>query len=132
MDNIQITGSHTEYFIPSVDFNAETGVCLLAGESYLEETEKFYYPLIDWIREFAAQKTKPLIFNFKLSYFNTSSSKCLVDLMTALKASESEGAQIITNWYYDPENEDYEEELEEVEDLIIETGLKVNMVPFKS
>ena len=38
MENILIEGKHGVNFIPTVDFNADTGICELAGESYLEDT----------------------------------------------------------------------------------------------
>jgi hypothetical protein len=66
-----------------------------------------------------------LTFDFKLSYFNTSSSKCLVDILDLLKNYQNSGAEVTVNWYYD----DSEEELEEVEDFILETGLDINKIP---
>ena len=129
MKNINIRGSHDAYFIPTVDFSAETGVCVLAGESYLEETIKFYTPLFNWIKEYTTQKEKAIIFNFKLTYFNTSSSKCIVDILNMLKKYKDAGGTVEVFWHYDDKDEDVEEELEEVEDFILETGLKIELIP---
>lgn len=129
MDNIHIQGVHEAYFVPTVNFDAETGVCEISGESYLEETVKFYAPLFDWITKFTENEKRPLIFNFKLSYFNTSSSKCLVDLLSMLKAYQKAGGKVEVNWYYDDSDEDIDEELEEVEDFMLETGLEINKIP---
>lgn len=130
MKNINIKGSHDAYFIPTVDFNAETGICELSGESYLEETIKFYTPLFSWLKEYTEKIKKPLIFNFKLTYFNTSSSKCIVDILNMLKNYQKNGGEVTVNWYYDDDEEDIEEELEEVEDFMLETGLQINLIPF--
>ena len=129
MKNIYIEGSHDAYFIPTVDFNVETGICELLGESYLEETIKFYTPLFNWLKEYITQEKKPIIFNFKLSYFNTSSSKCIVDILNMLKKYKEEGGEVNVFWYYDEKDEDVEEELEEVEDFMLETNLKIKLVP---
>ena len=129
MENIYIKGSHDAYFIPTVNFNAETGVCILAGESYLEETIKFYTPLFNWINEFAGQKEKSIKFNFKLTYFNTSSSKCIVDILNMLKKYKNAKGEVEVFWHYDDMDEDVEEELEEVEDFMLETGLDIKLVP---
>ena len=129
MNNIYIEGVHDAYFVPTVSFDVASGVCELSGESYLEETTKFYNPLFDWIREFTEKEKRPLIFNFKLNYFNTSSSKCLVDLLTMLKNYEKKGGKVEVNWYYDDSDEDVEEELEEVEDFMLETGLDIKKIP---
>ena len=46
MQNLEIKGSHGDYEVPTVIFNAETGVCELQGESYLEKTAEFYDRLL--------------------------------------------------------------------------------------
>ncbi len=127
MEDIHIEGVHEAYFTPTVNFEASTGHCEISGESYLEETSKFYARLIDWLRKYIANVKGPLTFDFKLSYFNTSSSKCLVDILDVLKNYQNAGGEITVNWYYD----DSEEELEEVEDFILETGLDINKIPME-
>ena len=127
MEDIHIEGVHEAYFTPTVNFEASTGRCEISGESYLEETSKFYARLIDWLKRYTANVKGPLSFDFKLSYFNTSSSKCLVDILDVLKNYQNAGGEITVNWYYD----DSEEELEEVEDFILETGLDINKIPME-
>jgi hypothetical protein len=129
MENIYITGSHGANFIPTVNFDAETGVCELAGESYLEDTIEFYAPLFKWLKVYTSEIKKPIQFNFKLRYFNTASSKCIIDILHILRKYEENGGKIEVNWYYDATEEDIEDELEEIEDFMIETNIKINMVP---
>lgn len=126
MKDLQIEGSHEGYFIPSVDFNFGTGVCEIAGESFLEETNKFYSPLIEWIEEFITTK-KPIIFNCKLSYFNTSSTKSLLDIFKVLKRYENSAGTVTVNWYFEKDDFDLKEA---IEDYIIDTGLKINMIDY--
>ncbi len=128
MENIHIGGSHDVFFVPSVDFNAETGVCEISGESYLEETVDFYAPLIQWLEDYMDNVKKPIIFNFKLTYFNTSSSRSILDILNVLKAYEDEGNKIEVNWYYDADDTDMEEE---VEDFMLESEVEINLIPFK-
>lgn len=127
MEDIHIEGVHEAFFTPTVNFEVATGNCEIAGESYLEETSKFYARLLDWIRKYTSTIKGPLHFDFKLSYFNTSSSKCLVDILDLLKKYQNDGGDVTVNWYYD----DSEEELEEVEDFILETGLDINKIPME-
>lgn len=131
MKSIFIKGSHESYFIPTVNFSAETGICELSGESYLEETIKFYTPLFNWIKEYSLNTENSIQFNFKLTYFNTSSSKCIVDILNMLKKFQDAGGNVSVYWHYDDNDEDVEEELEEVEDFMDETGLTINLVPIK-
>jgi hypothetical protein len=129
MENIYISGSHGTNFIPTVNFNAETGVCELAGESYLEDTIEFYAPLFKWLKQFTTEVKKPVQFNFKLRYFNTASSKCIIDLLHILRKFVEAGGSIEVNWYYDANEEDIEDELEEIEDFMIETNIKIKIIP---
>jgi hypothetical protein len=129
MENINIEGKHGVNFVPTVDFNADTGICELAGESYLEDTIEFYAPLFSWLKQYSAEVKKPITFNFRLRYFNTSSSKCIIDILNILKSHEEKGYTVDVNWFYDAEEEDIEDELEEIEDFMIETNLKIKLVP---
>ncbi len=131
MKNIHIEGHHGTYYIPTVNFNADNGVCEIIGESYLEDTVSFFAPLFEWIREFLDTQEKRLTFNFKLEYYNTSSSKCIVDILALLKNHQDLGKDIVVNWYYNSLSEDAEEEVEEVEDFMLETGIKINLVPYE-
>lgn len=122
MENLYITGQSETYLIPTVDFNAETGVCELAGESYLEETYAFYEPVYKWLREYTKEVEKPITFNMRLTYFNTSSSRCILDMLKILKDYQNRGGEVFVNWYLDEGDEDMEEE---IEDFMIDTGLGI-------
>ncbi|MCK5537416.1 MAG: DUF1987 domain-containing protein [Bacteroidales bacterium] len=127
MKDINIEGSNDVYFVPTVKFETESGDCLLEGESFLAETVKFYTPLIEWLETFTVQKEKKLDFTFKLTYFNTSSSKCILDILKILKRYEDKGGDVVVNWHYDEDDMDMEEALE---DYIIDTGVKINLIPY--
>ena len=125
MENIEIVGYSGDYFVPTVNFNADLGLCEISGESFLEETMKFYEPLLRWLEEFTQTVKKPLTFNFKLSYFNTSSSKRILDILLILKDYEDDGGEVEANWFFDEEDVDIEED---VEDLMIISEIKVNII----
>ena len=125
MENLVLQGSHGEYDVPTVNFNAETGICELAGESYLENTVAFYDQLLNWLDQYIEQVKQPITFNFKLNYFNTSSSKRLLYIMLKLKAYEDAGGKITVNWHYNSEDIEMEED---VEDLSMIARLTVNMI----
>jgi hypothetical protein len=129
MENIVIQGYRKEYFIPSVNFNVETGICQLSGESYLEDTIEFYNPILDWLEEFMETTRRPITLVIKLTYFNTSSSRRILDILNLLKDYEDEGGVVYINWFY----HDYDiDMLEDVEDYEIDTGLNINLIPFDS
>lgn len=127
MENLYIEGSHDVFFVPTVDFNAQSGRCEISGESYLEDTVKFYTPLLEWLDQFIETENKPIHFNIKLTYFNTSSSRCILDILNKLKDYEDNDGEVNVTWYYNSEDVDMEEE---IEDYAIDTDLDIKMITF--
>lgn len=128
MENIDIQGFKDDFFVPTVNFNAKTGICVLGGESYLEETVEFYSPLLQWLRDYTENPANTFIeFNFKLTYYNTSSSKRIVDILLILKEFQNKGGDVKTNWYYEEDDLDI---VDEVEDFMKISKLNINLIPF--
>ena len=125
MENLVIKEVNDAPYYPMVKFDAESGSCEISGESYMEETFKFYSPLLEWIKLYLEEKEKPLTLNFKLTYFNTNSSRLILDMLDILKKNKDKGKKIIVNWYYDPADPDM---IDEVEDFELETGLDINLI----
>jgi len=113
-------------YYPQVNFDAESGICEMKGESYMEEAYKFYTPLLNWLKEYFLEGKNPLVFNIKLTYFNTNSSRLLLDMFDILKKSMDNGKAVQINWYYLEDDPDIKDEIEDFE---IETGLKIKMFP---
>ena len=115
MESITLKSSPTTPYFPEVNFNANTGICEIVGESYMEETYKFYLPLINWLKDFLKENSNKLELNIKLVYLNTSSTKCVLDILEILKDHHDQGKQISVNWYYDKSDPDMVDEVEDFE-----------------
>jgi len=126
MESLVINEVKGSPYFPFVHFNAETGVCEIRGESYMEETYKFYEPLIQWINDYMRQN-KPLVMHFMLTYFNTNSSRLILDILDVFKKYRENGGHVDVYWHYDTKDPDM---VEEIEDFMTESGLKINMVSF--
>jgi hypothetical protein len=126
MKSLIIEAVQDSPYYPEVNFDAESGICEMRGESYMEEAYKFYTPLLNWLKEFSIEGKKPITFNVKLTYFNTNSSRLLLDMFDILKRSSDAGNQVQINWYYQEDDPDIKDEIEDFE---IETGLKIKMFP---
>jgi len=122
MDNLVVKEVKDIYYSPVVNFDAQTGVCELSGESYLENTEDFYRPILDWLIKYIA-KNDALTFNFKLRYFNTSSSKSVLEILDILSSFHKKGKQLTVNWYYSSLDMK-----EEAEDFMFDTGIQMNLI----
>jgi hypothetical protein len=126
MEDINIQGKKGEYLIPVVHFSANTGVCEMGGESYHENTFEFYHPLIAWLEEFTTEEKRPVVFNFRLSYFNTAASRGITDMLHVLKRYHDRGGKVAINWYYLDWDIDI---LEEIEDFARDIGIEINTIP---
>jgi hypothetical protein len=127
LQNIHLDEVRNIYVSPKVDFNAENGVCEISGESFLEETSKFYSPLVEWIQQY--MKTgRPITFNIKLSYFNTSTSKWLLRILYLLSEYQNK-APVSINWYIYKEDIDL---VEDIEDFMEDVGIKINIVLYEN
>ena len=69
---------------PSVSFDPITGKLELRGRSIPENSIEFYKPLIDWLDKYSGKPKTNTIVNIQLEYFNTSSSKCILDVFKKL------------------------------------------------
>ena len=128
MENLYIKGEVGNYYIPTVDFNVETGIFTISGKSYLEDTTQFYLPLLEWLDQYFTEINKPVEFNVKLSYYNTSSSRSVLDIFDLLKLYEERGGEVEVNWYC--RDIDVEVVQEEVDDYMEESDLEINIIPF--
>ncbi|MGQ9896590.1 MAG: DUF1987 domain-containing protein [Acidobacteriota bacterium] len=105
---------------PRVDFDGVSGVLEIEGDSYPEHSLQFYQPLFNWLDDFIQQTETPVTFHFKLSYFNTSSSKCILDILEKLEEANRSGRQVSLYWHYRENDEDIRESGEEfAEDLTL-------------
>jgi hypothetical protein len=105
---------------PQVQADPDAGLLCLAGESYPENTFEFYRPIIAWLGDFLARDPRPLTLEIRLSYLNTSSIKCLIDLLDDLEEAHQAGRSVALNWYYDQDDDRAMELAEEFkEDLTL-------------
>ena len=123
-----IEGKKETYFIPSVKCSTATGICEIKGESYLDYAAEFYERILDWITRYLGETSLEVTLNFKLGYFNTSTSKAILDMFHGLKQLMQEGHTIHVNWYY-PQGD--LESLEEAQELKYDSGLAINFIPFQ-
>lgn len=106
MKNLVIKG---EAKTPTINFNFGSGELLISGRSIPENSVEFYEPVISWLDDYKSSNGGPLKTDIKLEYFNTSSSKCILDLFKKLEELKEVGKDIAINWFYEEDDEDMEE-----------------------
>jgi hypothetical protein len=103
---------------PKLDFNPDADTFLISGRSIPENSIEFYKPLLDWLDKYVQNPLESTTFEIKLEYFNTSSSKCLVEIFRKLEKINADGKSITIDWYYEEEDEDMEESGEDFKQII--------------
>jgi hypothetical protein len=103
---------------PKLDFNPDADTFLISGRSIPENSIEFYKPLLDWLDKYVQNPLNSTIFEIKLEYFNTSSSKCLVEIFRKLEKILDSGNKVAIEWYFDEEDEDMEESGEDFKEII--------------
>jgi hypothetical protein len=95
----------------------------LEGRSIPENSLDFYRPIMEWLDNYIAQPANKTTINIKLEYFNTSSSKCLLDIFKKLESIFKRGSEIEICWHYEIDDEDMMEAGEDYQSIV--------KIPFK-
>jgi len=103
---------------PGVRLDATNDIFELSGRSLPEDVVKFYKPILDWLDEYAQSPNAQTVFDFKLSYFNTASSKIILDILMKLEGMHDDGKKISIKWHYPSDDEDMMEAGEEYADIV--------------
>jgi len=108
---------------PAINFDADLGKIEVKGRSIPENSIEFYRPLIAWLDAYTAAPLASTVVNVQLEYFNTSSSKCILDIFKRLENIAKAGSVVNINWFYEEDDEDMFEAGEDYQSII--------KIPFK-
>ncbi len=115
----------TKYTL-GVELNKESGVFKMNGSSYPENAVEFFKPIEDWVKDYIENVKKPIRFEFRINYLNTSSTKSILDIFDLLEEYTKSGGDVKIIWYYEEDDEDMLETGEELtEDFELDVEFKV-------
>ena len=103
---------------PSVNFDSANNKYEIGGRSLPEDAAAFYEPLINWLEKLKSASVSTILFEIKLEYFNTASSKMLLDLLMKLEEVKSDGKAVEIDWFYLDGDDDMVEAGEEYSELV--------------
>jgi hypothetical protein len=102
---------------PLISFNPSTNSLCIIGESYPENSFDFYAPVISWLRA-SLETLQELTLDMTITYLNSSSTKCIFDILDIMEEAFGRGVNTSIIWRYDIENsrsyemaEDFREEV---------------------
>jgi hypothetical protein len=92
---------------PKVILDPEKKVFEISGESRPPDVSAFYDEILNWMDDYSIHLVKtremdePVVFNFDLEYFNSSSAKYLLDFCKQVAVVKSKGKNVAVNWHYE-------------------------------
>lgn len=115
MEAIKIKGTEDT---PSVVLDAAENLMEISGRSLPEDVSSFYGPILSWLSEYAKSPNPKTVFVFKLVYFNTASSKLILDILMKLEDLAKNGNEVLVKWLYPEDDEDMQEAGSEYADIV--------------
>ena len=136
MENLFIAPTLTT---PEIRFSLKENIFRVSGTSRPEDVRALYYPVIEWIKQFADNlidgriekytAENPFRFQVDLKYFNSSSAKFLYDILIEVKRIHAETIPVIIEWHYENDDMDL---LEAGNDLSILAEMEFKYIPKES
>ena len=113
---------------PRVFFDTDAGILDIKGYSLPSDAKEFYTPLFVVVEEYLKSPQQQTELNFYIEYFNTSSSKVILQLMKTFSVLKDMGKDIVCNWFVDEEDADMIEAGNEYKSII---NFTFNVLPVK-
>ncbi len=113
---------------PEVILNKDKGYIKFSGRSLPEDAKSFYKKIQDWISSYAEKPKKGTKIIFVFEYFNTASSKMILEILDIIKIIESKDEKLTIEWHY---LEDDEDMLEAGEDFADIADLKFSFISYE-
>ena len=104
---------------PKIMADPTTGIIEIKGRSMPEDGPRFFGQFTQWLTTYQMFAPESTEVSFFLDYFNTSSSKCILDLFRQLEAIVQAGntsGRVI--WKFIEEDEDMEEAGEDYSSIV--------------
>src|SRR6056297_1449298 len=91
---------------PKIYFNKNQGTIKLSGRAMPENARLFFGPLLEWIEKYVQSPQDKTFARFDLEYFNSSSSKIILNIFNELKKIKGAGKELHIEWHYMEEDDD--------------------------
>ncbi|PJZ69664.1 hypothetical protein CH373_09200 [Leptospira perolatii] len=109
MESLHIQQTKTS---PEIILDSKRGLAEVIGESYPENAMAFYKPVFEWLTSMESSSHQ-IQFKFQMDYFNTSSSKVIMDILDRLQKYHDKGGKVEVEWLFKEDDEDMQETGEE-------------------
>jgi len=91
---------------PEVLLDAKNGAFSITGNSYPNNSFRFYLPILEWLDEYCLVPNDETTFVFHISYQNSSSLKMFNEIIKKLERLHLAGKKVNVQWKYQEDDED--------------------------
>lgn len=102
---------------PLIKGLANDGKIEIVGKSLPEDAKDFYLPFRDWLLDLYNSAVPSIDVQLELEYFNTATSKIIVDMLLSLEKLKDQ-KEITITWTYDEDDIEMEETGQDFEALL--------------
>jgi hypothetical protein len=103
---------------PEISFDTDTNTLRIVGKSYPEDLYAFWQPVTDQVQTLLNARDTLFTFEFALTYHNSGTTRVIINFIKDAERILSESSrQIRIKWYFDPEDEQTEEQGGDYRDL---------------
>jgi len=115
METIKINATEDT---PNVVLDPVNNLFEISGRSLPEDVVVFYQPVMQWLDELDKAPIQNMLLSIKLEYFNTASSKLILDILLKLEAMFQKGTRLKVKWYFLSNDSDMKEAGEEYSEIV--------------
>ncbi|NHN29110.1 DUF1987 domain-containing protein [Paenibacillus agricola] len=91
---------------PEIIFNPANHELSVRGQSYPENSFKFYEPILQWVDTYLQSVGDEKVeIHFCLPYINTSSSKCIMMMLEKFNKAYHDGKNLNLTWFCSEDND---------------------------
>ncbi len=112
---------------PNIAWDEASATLSISGESYPENSFAFYAPVFEWLSQ-VLPTAAVLRLSVDVRYMNSSSTKCMLDIIDLLGEAAERGCEASITWLYE---EDNERALDLAEEFLEDVEIPYTIVPVK-
>ncbi|NOZ34984.1 MAG: DUF1987 domain-containing protein [Chlorobi bacterium] len=124
---MEILSYKPEGYLPGIILDKESGKFEISGKTCPEDAIEFFEPVFNWLDEYSKSPLEETIFDFRLTYFNTVSSKIIMMIMLRIEEIAEDGHSVKIRWFYPEDDEDLEEAGDDYESML---EIDFEMIPY--
>lgn len=83
----------------TVTLDKNNGKFEFSGRFLPQNAKEFFAPIFDWINDYVVNPNNKTVLTFKMDYFNTASSKKILDMLSIFEQIHGGQTDVEVHWY---------------------------------